>query len=148
MLVRFRNIPSVTSFADNIFNLERNIDNAFTDMLGRDTFIRRDIYPLVDLAEYENESIVVAEMPGVMKEDLKISIDNGYLSISGERKPSNLPEGSSWVRNEIGTGKFTRAIELPHEVDANRISAELNNGVLRIVLPKAERIRPREIRIK
>lgn len=148
MLVRFRNLPNVTSFADNIFNLERGIDTAFGDILGRETFVRGGVYPLVDLAEYENESVIVSELPGVLKEDLKISVDNGFLTISGERKSVNLPEGSNWLRNEIGAGKFSRSIELPHEVDAGRISAELSNGVLKIVMPKAERIRPREIQIK
>jgi HSP20 family protein len=59
-----------------------------------------------------------------------------------------LPEKAKWIRNEVEGGSFSRAIELPHPVKQQEISAELNDGILRIHLPKAEEIRPREIRVK
>jgi HSP20 family protein len=102
----------------------------------------------VDIAEQGDESIVVAELPGVRKEDLKISIQDGQLTISGERRQHQLPENSSWLRNEAWSGEFSRTIQLPHEVKEDGVSAELKNGILRIVLPKAEEVRAREIKVQ
>lgn len=148
MLVKIRNYPTPSSLLENTMDLDRHIQNAFGDIFESTPATQYGRYPLFDLAEYENESVLIAEMPGVRKEDLKISLHDGYLTISGERKEYDMPEGSNWIRNEIRTGKFTRSIEMPHEVDSGNISAELNNGILRITLPKAETIKPREIRIK
>lgn len=148
MFVRIKNYPTQNPWLSDIMDFDRNIHNVFGDMIDSMPVTRHGSYPLFDLAEYENESVLLAELPGIQKEDIKISIDNGYLSISGERKAYDMPEQSNWVRNEIPTGKFNRTIELPHEVDSNKISAELKNGILRITLPKAETIKPREIRIK
>lgn len=148
MLVRVRNFPTTRSWLHDITDFDRHIQDVFGDVYESLPSARYGRYPVFDLAEYENESILIAEMPGVRKEDLKISVDNGFLTITGERKPYEMPEGSNWVRNEIRTGTFSRSIELPHEVDADHISAELRNGILRITLPKAETIKPREIRIK
>lgn len=148
MLVRVRNYPATNPWLNDIVDFDRNIQNVFGDMLETFPVSRTRHYPRFDLAEYENESVIIAEMPGVRKDDLKISIENGYLTISGERKPYDMPEGSNWIRNEIRTGKFTRSIELPHAIEADKISAEMKDGILRIELPKAETIKPREIRIK
>jgi HSP20 family protein len=148
MLVRVRNYPTVNPWFNDVMDVDRHIQNLFGDIFDTAPASRYGRYPLFDLAEYENESVLSAEMPGVRKEDLKISVDNGYLIISGERRAYEMPEGSNWIRNEIRTGRFTRSIELPHEVNADNISAELQNGILRITLPKAETIKPREIRIK
>ncbi len=148
MLVRVRNYPATNPWLNDIVDFDRNIQNVFGDMFETFPVSRTRHYPRFDLAEYENESVIIAEMPGVRKDDLKISIENGYLTISGERKPYDMPEGSNWIRNEIRTGKFTRSIELPHAIEADKISAEMKDGILRIELPKAETIKPREIRIK
>ncbi len=148
MLVRVRNFPTTRPWLNDVMDIDRHFQNVFGDLFDSLPARRYGRYPVFDLAEYENESVLIAEMPGVRKDDLKISLDNGYLTISGERQPYDMPEGSNWVRNEIRTGKFSRSIELPHEVDANHISAELKNGILRVTLPKAETIKPREIRIK
>lgn len=148
MLVRVRNYPTMNPWLSDVVDFDRHIRNAFGDDFDSQLANRYRQYPVFDLAEYENESILVAEMPGVRKEDLKISLDNGYLTIAGERRAYEMPEGSNWVRNEIRTGKFSRTIELPHDVDSDHIAAELRNGILRVTLPKAETIKPREIRIK
>jgi HSP20 family protein len=148
MLVRIQRSPVASSLFEPLSGFEHTIDDAF------DSFWRRSAarpvyqYPSIDMAEYENESVVVAEMPGVRKEDLKLSVHDGVLTISGERKAHQIPDNSSWLRNEIRTGEFARTIQLPHDVKADAISAELNNGVLRVVLPKSEEVRPREITIK
>ena len=130
MLVRFERIPVVSPAWRSLAEFE--CDNRVA----------------VDLVERENESIVVVELPGVAKEDVKVSLEEELLTIKGERKTSGLPDGARWIRSERSSGGFTRTIQLPHPVKADSVSAELVNGLLRITLPKAEEARPREIGIK
>ena len=147
MLVRVQRYPVARPPFRSLFSSEREIDDLFKSFLGSNVtpFVRT--YPAIDLAEHEDELVLVAELPGVKKEDVKISLEDKFLTISGVRKASAIPEGSSWVRNEVDTGEFSRSIELPHGVEAGKVSAELENGILRVVLPKPEQIRPREIRV-
>jgi HSP20 family protein len=98
--------------------------------------------------ENSHEFVVVAELPGVKKEDVKVTLQDGVLTVSGERKQKAVPEESRWHRTEIESGEFHRSIELPTAVDAPAVSAELKDGILRIVVPKAEEARPREITVK
>lgn len=104
-------------------------------------------YPALDLAEYDDESVVVAELPGVNKEDLKVTVEDGVLTISGVRKPYEIPQDARIILNEMRVREFSRSIELPHEVKIDKVSAELENGVLRITLPKTEAARARTIQI-
>lgn len=146
MFVRIQRHPVSSSLFEPLFDWE-DADSLFDNLL---TGAARpgSVFPAVDMAEYDSESVLVAEMPGVRKEDLKLAVNDGVLTISGERKGHELPENSSWLRNEIESGKFTRSVQLPHDINADGISAELTNGVLRVVLPKAEEIRPREIKVQ
>lgn len=137
---------------DDILNLEREIGSLFQGfpagfVPGR--FYRSgDQYPLMNVFDNANEFVVTAELPGVRKEDIHLTVDNGLLTISGERKMPATPEKAEWLRNEIRAGDFSRVVELPRQVNANQISAELSNGILRVVLPKAEEAKPREVKIK
>jgi len=146
MLVRVQRFPITSSLFEPLLDLNTNdmLENVWRSPVARSAYQ----YPSLDMAEYESESVVVAEMPGVRKEDLRLSVHDGVLTISGERKTHQMPENSSWLRNEIRTGEFTRTVKLPHDVKTDAISAELINGVLRVVLPKSEEARPREITIK
>ena len=107
----------------------------------------RSAAPALDVAEREGELEVVAELPGVRKEDLKVLVHDGVLTISGERNLARLPENARWIRNETGGGSFTRSLELPLPVKDEAITAELKDGILRIVLPKADEARAKEIRV-
>jgi HSP20 family protein len=102
----------------------------------------------MDVRDHGNELIVTAVIPGVQKEDVNVTLDKGVLTISGERKGPELPKDASWISNEIPSGTFSRSIELPARIASNGIQAELENGVLRVVLPKSEEERPRQISIK
>jgi len=84
----------------------------------------------------------------VNKENLKITMADGLLTVSGQRKAQALPENSRWIRNEVTTGSFSRSFEIGHPVNVGEIAAELKDGLLRIVLPKAEEARPREITVR
>ncbi len=140
------------SVFDDILNLEREIGGLFQGFTrgavpGR-ILRSREQYPLMNVYDSKEEFVVVAELPGVKKEDIRLTVDNGLLTISGERKTHATPEKAEWLRNEIQTGNFSRVIGLPRQVNASEISAELANGILRVVLPKAEEAKPREVKIK
>jgi HSP20 family protein len=129
-------------------NLEfpRTLDYLFDDFFTTDVVPNR-LFPALDVCEYDNETVVVAELPGVRKEEIKISIENGWLTISGERRPYEIPQDAKILLNEMRVRNFSRSIQFPHDVDVNNISAELTNGVLRIVLPKTEQARVRTVNI-
>lgn len=143
MVMRFHTAPAL----GDVFQLEREIGNLFDELLsgGAGTGSR---YPALDVAERENETVVVAELPGMKKDDIRISVHDGMLTVSGERKAAALPEDGRWIRNEIPAGRFSRSVLLPHDVNVDAVSAELSAGVLRVTLPKVEAARPREIRVK
>jgi HSP20 family protein len=105
-------------------------------------------YPVVEITEYENESVVLVELPGVKKEDITISVENGLLTVKGVRNPSSQTEIKRVLHREIEPGSFERSIELPHAIDVNAVSAELENGLLKIALPKANEVRRRTITVK
>lgn len=143
MVIRVQRYPATGWPFDSLFDFADPFDGVFSDSEANGHWS-----PAIDVAEDRNESVVVAEVPGVAKEDLKISVHDGTLTIAGERKTNASPENASPLRTEIRSGKFSRAVGLPHEVNVNAISAELSNGVLRIVLPKADEAKPREIPVQ
>jgi len=146
MLVKFERIPLNRSARRNASEFEREIDSLFNGFLSAGSGCMRA--PAVDFVEQQNESVLLVEIPGAAKEDVKISLEEDLLTIKGERKTPELPEGAKWIRNERSGGEFFRTVQLPHSVKAESVSAELVNGILRITLPKAEEARPREIGIK
>ena len=104
-----------------------------------------EVIPAVDIYENENEILLHADMPGVVKEDVSVNIDNGTLSLSGIRKLKT--EGSSsW--EEFSDVEYARRFSVPQSIDVERVEAELRNGVLRLHLPKSEAAKPRQIEIK
>ena len=148
MFVRVQRFPIASFPFEPFSDFDSGIHDLMDSLWRTSASYPAATYPAVDVAEYEKESVVVAEMPGVRKEDLKVSVHDGVLTISGERKAPPIPENSSWLRNETRTGEFSRSIDLPHDVRQEGISAELTNGVLRVVLPKSDEVRPHEIEIK
>lgn len=90
--------------------------------------------------------VLLAEVPGVKKEDLSININGTSLEIGGSRK-NTLPEGFKANRKERMERSFSRRFTLPYEVDADSIEASLNNGILRLILPKSEAARPKQITV-
>lgn len=105
-------------------------------------------FPLINIYNHPEEVRVVAELPGVQKEDLDISYTKGVLKLSGQRKATELSENTVQIRSERKTGNFEKTVKIPFEIDADKIHAELKNGVLQIGLPKAETVRTRQIEIQ
>jgi HSP20 family protein len=102
--------------------------------------------PALDLYQNNDNVIAVAELPGMRKEDIEISLHDGTLTIAGERK-STSGEGENAERTERFTGKFRRSITLPTRVDAGKVTASYKDGILTVTLPKAEEAKPKKIEV-
>jgi len=105
-------------------------------------------YPAVNVWSNEDGLLVTAEVPGIKAEDIDINVVGQTLTLSGERKPEPLEEGAQYHRQERGYGKFSRVIELPFPINVNKVEATFKNGVLTIVLPRAEEDKPKKIKVK
>ena len=130
------------------FDFPRTLENLFDDTGVREFVTTRRTTPAMDITEQENEFVVVAELPGVNKEEVKITFENNVLTVQAERKPYELPQDARILLNEMRVREFSRSLRLPVRIDAENIAAELQNGVLRISLPKAQEARPRMISVK
>jgi HSP20 family protein len=102
----------------------------------------------VDISEDINEYLVKAELPELNKQDVKVSVENGELTISGERKAQKEEKGKKFHRIERSYGSFVRSFTLPETVSANKVTAEFKEGVLSVHLPKDEQAKPRTIEVK
>lgn len=106
------------------------------------------VFPLTNVGENDNAYYVRAELPGIKSDDLDISITGNKLTISGERKIPFEGENVKYHRREREAGSFSRVITLPGPVDAAKVEAHAANGVLTVVMPKAESAKPKQITIK
>lgn len=95
--------------------------------------------PFTDIQERDGEITVTADLPGVKKEDIKVSVEDNYLIISADRSSEESEEGEGYVRKERKFGRFYRKIRLPSDVKKEEAKATYNNGVLEIKLPKKEK---------
>ena len=103
--------------------------------------------PALDVYQDKDNVVVHAELPGMKKEDIALSLHDGLLTLSGERRHEKAQEEKSRVRDERLFGSFERTITLPVQVDGTKVSAAYENGILTVTLPKAEAAKPRQIEI-
>lgn len=131
------------------FGLFDDVDRLFSDLYAHS---RKDgriaaWSPAVDIKE-ENECYVIkADIPGVDPKDIEVTFDNGVLSIYGERKLENEEEKDGYKRVERAYGSFSRQFTLPDSVQTEQINAKGKNGVLEIIIPKAEKAKPKKITV-
>jgi HSP20 family protein len=104
-------------------------------------------YPRTNLYDKGDHFELVAEVPGLCKNDLDVKIQGNYLEISGKREVK-VPEGYRAHRSERGSASFTRSLTLPSDVDSGKVSASLKDGILVLTMPKSEAAKPRQISIK
>ena len=104
--------------------------------------------PKVDITEDDKEWLVKADLPEVKKEDVKLTVENGVLTITGERKLEKEEKGKKYHRIEKSYGNFFRSFSLPEGADGSKISADFKDGVLNVHLPKSEKAKPKAIDIK
>jgi HSP20 family protein len=147
-LARFTR-PDVWSTFDQLTSLRDEINRLFDTPAsngGSDVF--NTWAPALDVYEDKESLIVTAELPGMKKEDIDISLHDNTISISGERRNEKKYEGAQTSREERIYGRFTRSFKLPKIVNGNQVKAAYKDGVLTITLPKSEEAKPRQIEIK
>ncbi|MEJ2366956.1 MAG: Hsp20/alpha crystallin family protein [Acidobacteriota bacterium] len=104
--------------------------------------------PAADLKEEENQFTVSLEVPGMKKEDIEINMENNVLTVRGERKFQSESQKENYHRIERAYGKFSRSFSMPTHVNSDAIAASYKDGMLEIVIPKAEESKPKRIAIK
>ena len=141
-LVRYRPYRGIMSLQDEM-------NRVFDSLMRPSAPLEAETwYPVCDLRENETEYIVRAELPGISRDDVKINMINNTLVIRGEKKQETEDKKGNWHHVERSYGTFERTFALPSAVASDKIHAKFTNGVLEIVVPKAEEARPREIKIE
>jgi HSP20 family protein len=144
-------LNNVTRWNPNAAYLNREpfarlLETFFNDTQGEEVS-NRNWVPPVDIQETEEGYRLQAELPGLTKEDIDITLENNVLRLSGERKFERDVKKESFHRVERTYGTFSRAFALPQQVNAEKVQAAFENGVLTVTVPKAEQARPRKIAI-
>lgn len=137
-------LGQLTSVRDE---LNRLFNSSFGE-LGRASDLFGMWTPALDLYEGKEEFVVRAELPGMKKQDIEISLHEGALSVSGERKAEEQSDESQAHRRERFFGRFQRTLELPKSVKAQEVKATYKDGILTVTLPKTEEAKPRQIEVK
>jgi HSP20 family protein len=149
-LARFQR-PDVWGWAglDQLTNLRDEINRLFEAPYsdgGSDVF--NTWAPALDVYEDKDNLTVRAELPGLKKEDIDISLHENTITISGERKHEKKYEATNTSRRERFFGRFTRSLMLPKQVKADQVKASYKDGILTVTLPKAEEAKPRQIQVE
>ena len=117
-------------------------DPLLTRPFGQSGFV-----PSADIVVGENDLVLTLDVPGFTADDLEISLVGRELVIRGTRRPPELAEGTAWAHRERAFGAFERRIRLPDGIDAETVTANVENGVLSLIVPKPERMKPKTITI-
>ena len=140
-LVRWKPFSDVPAFHNDVNRLFEEIwGNARSNELGA-------WYPAVDLTESETEFKLMAELPGMAREDVKITLNDNVVTLRGEKKAASEAKKENWHHVERTYGAFERSFHLSTPVDKTKVNAKFDSGVLTVTLPKSEESRPREINI-
>ena len=115
---------------------------------GKENLTVADWMPTVDISETEGEYLIKAELPEVRKEDVKVTVENGVLTLQGERRQEKEEKGKRFHRVERSYGSFVRSFTLPESVDESSVKAEYKDGALNLHLPKSEKVKPKAIDVK
>lgn len=130
----------------------RFFEDAFNEMLrpygDTEDVSTRAWMPAVDIRETDDALELAVELPGMKKEDVSLTLENGVLTISGERTFEGEDKNDAYHRIERSYGKFTRSFTVDRNIDSNKVEANFEDGVLHVALPKAEESKPRRISIK
>ena len=134
----FRNFRSLQGEINRLF--DRDLDDS-TGQLTQ--------WPMrVDIREDENSIVVKADVPGMEQKDINVNVDNGMLTISGERTFNDEEHKDQYHRVERSYGRFSRSFQMPNTTNPEQISATYKNGVLEVTLPKREEAKPRSIQVQ
>jgi len=145
-LIRTARNPMARRFNDDIDTL---FEGFFRPMrwVGEEA-AGEGLAPRLDVVERNGDFVVKAELPGVKKDDIEVSVENGVLTLSAEtRSETEEKEGDRVIRQERRYGRYLRSLRLGKEIDEKKVKASYKDGVLELVLPKAEAVKPRRISV-
>jgi HSP20 family protein len=137
----FRDLRSLQDEVNRLFST--NMSRAF----GEEGIARGAWNPSVDIYENKDQIVLEAELPGMKREDFDLSIENNVITLRGERRFEKQDDGDNYHRVERSYGSFARSFTLPQTVQADEVSAEYRNGVLRVTMPKREEVKARRIEV-
>jgi HSP20 family protein len=132
-------------------SLRREMDRLWDSFFGERPLARaweREWAPSLDVSETKDNFVVKAEVPGIDAKDIDISLTGDVLTIKGEKKQEKEEKEEDYHLIERSYGAFSRSIRLPAEVESTKIKASYKNGILRVTLPKSEKVKAKEVRIK
>jgi len=138
--------PALDRWADLRDELNSLFDLPTTGNLARQAQLFSGWTPALDLYQNNDNVVAVVELPGMRKEDIDVSLNDGMLTIAGERQ-SSTGEGENAERTERFSGKFRRSVTLPTRVDASKVSASYKDGILTVTLPKSEEAKPKKVEV-
>jgi HSP20 family protein len=135
----------------DLMSVQDEMNRLFDDLFGRPV-MRRDWTeeawcPCVDVSETKDSVIINTEIPGMPRDDVKVSIQDNVLTLSGEKKQEKEEKDANYHRMERSYGSFSRSFTLPTSVKADKVKAAYKDGILRITLPKSEEVKPKQIPI-
>ncbi len=151
-LIRYQT-PDLSAWRslDRWSNLRDEMNSLFDAPFWANTMREAQLFtgwtPALDLYQTNDDVVAVVELPGMRKEDIDLSMQDGILTISGERKEEAAANGEKTARTERFVGKFRRSISLPTRVDANKVNATYKDGILTVTMPKAEEVKPKQIQV-
>ncbi|MFQ6003024.1 MAG: Hsp20/alpha crystallin family protein [Candidatus Zixiibacteriota bacterium] len=143
-ITRWRPFRDLLSIQDE---MNRLFDDFFGRPVTRPTWTEEVWSPYVDVSETKDNVIVNAEIPGMSKDDVKVSVQDNVLTLSGEKKQEKEEKDANYHRIERSYGSFSRSFTLPTSVQPDKVKATYKNGILKITLPKTEEVKPKEIPI-
>ena len=148
-LIRYQTPDLSWRSLDRWSNLRDDLNSLF-DLPGWSMMPQTQLFngwtPALDLYQTNDDVVAVVELPGMRKDEIEISLHDGTLTISGERKEEKAGEEKS-ARTERFVGKFRRSVSLPTRVDGSKVSATYKDGILTVTLPKADEVKPKQIQV-
>ena len=136
-------------FQDELNYMFHSMNNRWIGLMDEDSnVVTSEWAPTVDIVEEDDKFIVRADIPGVDAKDISVSMENGMLSIKGERKTEKKEKKNGYIRSECSSGTFYRRFSLPDSADAEKISAKNKDGVLTITMEKRKGAEPKTIKVQ
>lgn len=142
MIMKYRPFDDFAEFSSGLKLFQDTLNRMLSDEAGGRPWV-----PPVDILENENDLILKADLPGVKMEDIDIRLENGTLTLKGQRKFEESSEGKGYHRMERAYGTFVRAFTLPDSVDPEKVTAEYKDGVLTVTMGKKEIAKPRSVKV-
>lgn len=147
LLKRFYSVPQWSDPFDNFSRMRQLLSTLDDPTRSAFPEPQAGVFPLLNVSSTAENYIVRAELPGIKAEELDITVSGSNLTLSGERKIPEESQAARYHRREREAGKFSRALTLPGPLNSDKVTASLKNGILTVVIPKAEEAKPKKISI-